>query len=263
MFNVVDAINANVVAVFQNRCDIGHACCRSQRGEQIVVRLNTIGHRAGFNLRRPTNEHGNSISAFPSRSFLTPERRGTAIGPCEALRTVVRCEHHNGIFGQAQFVELFQYQAHMVVQLNHAAAIDVLFGRIWLCQVPRLGFQVRPHMHARAVVPQKEGLFGLGSRLDKFQRAIGHHIVNGLHAFDRQRAFVLRWLSCKSFNDAAWLVLGQCFGGIVALLRFFFCIQVVEVAKELIKPVVVRQVLIAIAQVAFAKMSGAVALGFQ
>ena len=73
----------------------------------------------------------------------------------------------------------------------------------------------------------------------------------------------MRWLACKSFNDAARLVFGQGFGGIVTLLWLFLCIQMVEIAKELVKAMVVRQVLIAIAQMALTKMCCSIALGFQ
>src|SRR5437667_378498 len=64
-------------------------------------------------------------------------------------------------------------------------------------------------------------------------------------------------------NHVAWADLVQELLRVVGMRRIFHCIQVIEVAEELIEPVNGGQELIEIAEVIFAELAGRVALRFE
>ena len=121
-------------------------------------------------------------------------------------------------------------------------------------------------MHACSVHPDEKRLVGLGLLLDERLRCGGGFVVNGFHALRRQRAGVFYLAIGKTVNHTPWrvgfdevlVILGP-----VRALGFFFGIEVVEVAEKLVKTMIGRQVLVAVAQVVFTELCSGVALGFE
>ena len=76
-------------------------------------------------------------------------------GPAEFLRTVIRREDDDRVVCNPQGIELREQFADDPVQFLHTICIETELR----LAAPALG-QARPHMHARGIVPQQEGLAG-------------------------------------------------------------------------------------------------------
>ena len=120
-------------------------------------------------------------------------------------------------------------------------------------------------MHAGRVEPHKEGFVVFCRALNKLLRAIQKLEVDGFHAFFVERAGIGHAAIRKTVHHTTRpKALAECrVLRIVGIFGLFFCVQVVQVTKELIKAVLGRQELIAIAQVVFTKLSRGIALLFQ
>lgn len=117
-----------------------------------------------------------------------------------------------------------------------------------------------------AVWPRNEWLVGFVSALDEVQ-AIGEEIfVSGFHALARHRASVFDLTVGSGADHTAWAVFflkGRMLR-VVVTFGFFFRIQVVEIAVEFVEPVCCwQQVLVLVAKVIFAVLSGHVAFFFK
>ena len=117
--------------------------------------------------------------------------------------------------------------------------------------------EMREDVHLGGVPPQEEGLIVFRSAIEEVKCLGIDFFVNRLHALLSQRASVSDATIRKAVNDAArskfllefWVL------WIVAVLWFFLCVQVIEVAKELIKPVRGGQHFVAIAQVILSELT--------
>ncbi len=142
--------------------------------------------------------------------------------------------------------------------LDHAVGVDPKAG--FACDP---FFEVGKDVHFRGVPPKKEGfVFCFG--LIKEGEGVGvNFFVKGFHAFSGEGAGVGDWASGKAVDDAAWgkFLFKVGFFRVVGVFRFFFCIEVVEVAEKLIEAVCGGKHFIAIAEVVFAKLAGFVATG--
>src|SRR5262245_32792828 len=105
-------------------------------------------------------------------------------------------------------------------------------------------------MHMRGVHPQKEWFARLVLALDEVDGGGLEFIVYRLYSLLRERACVFDFLSavwiCPAMQDTAGAILlfetrEILLGGIIAQLRFFFSVQVIEVSKELIEAMHGRQ----------------------
>jgi len=102
-----------------------------------------------------------------------------------------------------------------------------------------------------------EGLIFFFGALHKIKRLHHDFIVNGLHALTGKGASVIDFSARKTMNYATrtkflfefWIF------GVIHILGLFLCIEVIEVAKELIKAMGSWQHVIAIAQVVFTKLT--------
>ena len=126
--------------------------------------------------------------------------------------------------------------------------------------------EVGPDVHAGAVVPEEERLLCLDVAIDEIHRLRVDFLVDGFHALRGQRAGIFDGLATLAVRLAvehtAWTILLFELGifRVVVGLRLFFGIQVIQVAEELVEPVHRRQVLVLIAEVVLAELSGRVAL---
>ena len=101
--------------------------------------------------------------------------------------------------------------------------------------------------------------------LHELQRLGGDLLVDRLHALLRQRAGVRDLPAGKAVDDAARtkLLLERRILEVVRALRLLFGVQVIEVAEELVEPVIGRQHLVTIAKVVLAELARRVALRAQ
>ncbi len=228
--------------------------------------------RAGLDLAGPPYEARHAPAAFPVGVLLAVERRVGAVRPGVVLGTVVGRVHDDRVVGDAELVELVEHLADLLVVRDHAIAVVVLSA---LAAVLR--GQVRPEVHRRRVVPEEEGLVRLGLLLHPPDRGRRDLLVDGLHALLGQRAGVLDRLLADSApagisrrvilvgrhamqHAAGSKSLLECrILGIVRQFWFFFGVQVIEVAEELVEAVHGRQVFIPIAEMVLAELSGGVA----
>ena len=182
------------------------------------------------------------------------------------MRAVVGRIVHDGVVGDTQFVQQIKKLTDMHVMFDHAGLI--------LIHVPtddfvRLGahliLHVGPEMHPRAVPPDEplHAFFVLA--LDEVDGGGNCFVIHGFHALFGQRAGVFDWPVGAGFDHptraerlAEFRVLR-----VIFVLGLFFGVQVIQIAKKLIKPVVCRQHLIPVAQVVFTKLTSGIALGLQ
>src|SRR5215472_7852912 len=119
-------------------------------------------------------------------------------------------------------------------------------------------------MHPRGVPPDEKRSVRFVSAVDEVQGSLQEFLINGLHAFDREWAGVLDFLSAIGFGPAMEHTPGSKFlfelgiFGIVRIPGLLLGVEVVEVAEELVKAMDRGQVLVAIAEVVFAELAGGV-----
>jgi len=105
--------------------------------------------------------------------------------------------------------------------------------------------------------PQEKRLVCLDLTLDEILGAGLDFVVNGLHPFLRQRPGVFDFAVGSGVDHAPGTVFLLELGvlGIIRLLRFFFSVEVIEVAVELVKAMVGWQVLVPVSQMVLAKLA--------
>ena len=119
---------------------------------------------------------------------------------------------------------------------------------------------MREDVHACRVPPNKEGLVLFFSALHEVKCLDHHLIVNRFHALACQRTCILDRTAGKAMYHATrteFLFELRIFR-VVWILRFFFRIQVIQVAEKLIKTMCSRQHFVTITEVILAKLSSLV-----
>src|SRR5205085_768285 len=89
-------------------------------------RDDTVQYRAGLYLARPADEAWHPPTAFPVGVLLGAEWCVGAVRPGVILGTVVGGVHDNGVIGNAQFVELVEHLANLLVMHDHPVTVRVL-----------------------------------------------------------------------------------------------------------------------------------------
>src|SRR5262245_47971498 len=117
-------------------------------------------------------------------------------------------------------------------------------------------------MHARRVEPDEERPVGARLAADEILGRAEELLVNRRHARDIQRAGILDLAVRRRLDDAAWpiLFLEIRILRVEVALGLLLGVEVVEIAEELIKAVLGRQMLVAIAEMVLAELAGGVAL---
>ena len=217
---------------------------------------------ARFDMTRPAHHGRYAVGAFPVGVLFAAERRHAGIGPGVHMRTIVGAVHDDGVVGDAQLVDLVEHGADVFVMVDHRIVIRALPAS-GLAQA--LGFGMGAEMHVSKVDPNEHRFSGLGLFFDKFGGTSGGIIIDSLHALFGQRTGVLDLAIGKAVNDAARSKFLAEFGvlRIIREFRFFFGIQMIEVAVELVETMIGRQEFILVAQVILAELAGGIALGFQ
>src|SRR6185503_19466789 len=112
-------------------------------------------------------------------------------------------------------------------------------------------------VHARRVEPTEERLVSFVLSVHEVEGCGEELFVDSFHSLLRQRASVFNLSVGVGMNHSAWTeaFLERRVLRIVRILWFFFRVEVIEVAEELIKPMFSRQELILVAKVILAKLT--------
>src|SRR6202012_2878124 len=109
----------------------------------------------GFDFVGPTDDQGNAESAFPVGVLFASERCHPAIGPAVSMRTVIGGIHHERVVRNAEFIEVVEHLANVLIVVDH---------RVVIRRLPAAGLsqafllRMREQMHVREVEPYKERL---------------------------------------------------------------------------------------------------------
>ena len=240
--------------------DVGIASHCEQGGEPVQPGEHFVADFTCLDFTRPAHDRRDPEGTFPVGVLLVAERRGCRVRPGELVGPVVGGVDHDGVVGELQVVEGFQQFADVAVMLKHAIGVLVAgHTTLALHRVAHVGKDV----HARGVHPHKKRLVGLGLLFDKCLRRRGGFIVDGFHALGGQGPGVFNLAVGKTVNHPSGrggLDEGRVILGPVRALGLFFGIEVVEVAEELVKTMIGRQVFVAVAQVVFTELCRGVAL---
>ncbi|MCY1415003.1 hypothetical protein D9M71_304700 [compost metagenome] len=242
-------------------CHVGHQIRVASRCGQcrhpVVVGDQVVEVRSRLDDFWPFHQQRHAMAAFVGSALLAVKRRSAAIRPAEFLGSVIGRVYDDGVVGNAQVIQLFQQLADLPVVLDHAIRVQAN---------PRLALglflQVGPDMHARTVEPDEKRLVGFVRLVDEVLGGLHQFVVDGFHTLARQGTGVFDLAVSERMDHPTWAVLFaklRIFGVVVGF-RFFFGIHVVQVAEELIKAMVGRQVPVAVAQVVLAELAGGVAL---
>ena len=95
-------------------------------------------------------------------------------------------------------------------------------------------------MHPRRVIPQKKWLSGVCGTLKEIDRSGSDLVVNGFHPFFGERTSIFEFSIRARSDHAARSEFLTEFGGfwIIRVLRFFLCIEVVQISEELVETMV-------------------------
>ena len=256
----LEGLSVGVVAVQELRGDVRFSG-RSHQGRNPVLRREDAVH---FGLRLhdigPADDRGHAIAALPVRVLLASERRRAAVRPGERLGAVVGRVDDDGVFGDAEVVELLQKLPDLPVMLDHAVGIGAKPRHAL-----RFGLEVGENMHPGRIEPDEERLLGVMRPVHEIERSAEEFLVRRLHALFRQGAGVLAFLLAP--RPKARIVAGSLGVGrdafhhaaraearlefrvlrIVRVLRLFLGVEVIEVAEELVEAVHGRQEFVAVA----------------
>jgi hypothetical protein len=184
-----------------------------------------------------------------------PPSQLVVVGP------VVGGVEHDGVVGDPELVEQVEELADVHVVLHHPVGVLVLTR-----YAAQLLLHMRAEMHPGAAPPDEERLPGGDRVADEADGRIGRLIVHRLHALLGEGAGVLDAPVGPAVDHpsrAKRLVEGAAVGQyhvarVVLVLGLFLGIEMVEVAEELIEPVIGGQELVLVAQVVLAELPGGV-----
>src|SRR5262245_35147190 len=241
--------------------------CPVLGGEEVV------DPGARWHQTRPAYQRRDAVATLPVGVLLSPERRRSSIRPGKSFGAVVRGVDHDRVVANAELVEFPQELANLSIMLHHAIRIDAE-PRPSL----RFGLEMRPDVHAGRIEPDEERLAVVLRAIDEIKRRLEEFLVDRLHALFGERTGVLAslfapgakaWIIAwrvgrrgKAFQDAARTKLRseRRIFRVVWVFGFVLCVEVIEIAEELVEAVNRRQELVAVAEVVFAELPGRIAL---
>ena len=278
---VVDAVDELLALGSHLIHDVGCACCCCERGEDVHVGLDAAEYLTCGNVARPAHHHRNAYAALIGRHFLAAEGRSTAVETGAVLRAVVGGVNDDGIVQHAHGFHAVEQFADLHVVFDQTAAIEIVLGGVGLCEVAILVAKPGIHVHPTSVEPHEERLVRLLRALHEVQAGGHERLIHCLHPLLAELAGVLDSL----FADLAEAGI-DCrivhLGGIamqhatsavflkelrilwiVHLLELLLGVEMIEIAKELVESMHGRQVLVTVAEVVLAELSGSVSEGLE
>ena len=267
----LEGLAAHLIARAQLLLDLRLAGGGQQGGQPVEVAADAGDVGASGDPAGPAHQGRHAEGTFPVGVLLAAEGSHAGVGPAVHMRPVVSAVHHDRVVGDAQLIEQVEHLADALVVIDHHV---VVFRLPAAAAAHILGPGVGAEVHMGGVEPHEEGLSGSHRITDE---ALGLHqefIIGRLHALARERAGALDPLAAVAVGPAVQHAAGSealaevgelriVFSGVIAQFRFFFGVEVVEVAEELVEAVHRRQMLVAIAEMVLAELAGAVALGLE
>ena len=142
-----------------------------------------VADDSGRYLLRPAHQQRYAEGAFPVGVLLAAEGRLGAIGPGIHMRPVVGGIHDEGVFGEAELVEMIEQLTDVLVVVDHGVVIRGLV----LTRLPQArGLGVCAQMHVGGVHPAEKRLASLLVPRDEVLGGGDDLIVYRLHEFARQ-----------------------------------------------------------------------------
>ena len=192
---------------------VRHAGGGEQRGQHVFVREDVVEDGAGFDDAGPADGAGHAVAAFPVTGLLVAEGRRAAVGPGEFLRAVVGGIHDDGVVLEAEFLELVEELADVVVVLDHAVGIDAETGLAFAhCGLRCVQMCMRVAFHQR-----KNGLSAFFASVMKRSASLVNSSSTVLHALLVERAGLLDLLRAvrvrPGMNHAARVHISCCISG--------------------------------------------------
>jgi hypothetical protein len=239
-------------------------------GSQSWVLDDLVRDDPGRDFAGPSDEKRDAEGALPVGVLLAAERRHpTAVH----MRAVVGRIHDERVVGDPQRIEVVEYLADILVMVDHC----VVVWRLVLTGLAEArGLRVRSQVHVGGVEPQEKRLAGVVLPLDEVLRRGDEFVVARFHALFGERAGVFDRLLADTtparllgrivlvgrvtMEDASRTeaLLEPRILRIVGVFRVFFCIEVIQVAKELVEAVRGGQEPVQIAEVVLAELPGGV-----
>jgi hypothetical protein len=159
-----------------------------------------------------------------------------------------------------EFINMVEQATDQRVVLNHPVGVEAQTGlsQIFLLHVGEV-------MHPSCVEPAKERFVRLGRAVEEVLGKTKHLFIDRFHTFLGQRARVFDPAIGEAVNDASRSLFLSEFRilRVVIVFRFLLCVEVVEVAIELVETVVGRQKLILVAKMVLPELSGHIAERFE
>ena len=253
----LEGLLAGRVALLELLDDLRLARCGHDGRDHVLVRAEIVEDGARLDHARPPDQARHAVAALPVRVLLASERRRAPVGPAHGLGAVVGRVHDDRVVRDPEVVELLQDLADVRVVLDHPVGVDPEAGLAL-----RAPLQVREDVHPRRVPPEEERLLGLVRLVDEAERPLGDLVVDRLHPLLGQRPGVLDLVVAgprpprAQHAARAEALLELRVLRIVGVLRLLLGVQVVEVAEELVEPVLGRQELVAVAEVVLPVLAG-------
>jgi hypothetical protein len=177
------------------------------------------------------------------------------------LSVLYTAVHDNRVVGDPKLIELVEELADVAVMLDHAVRIqpdarDAVGRRL----------EVGPDVHPGGVEPDEKRRVRLRRLVDEGGGVAQDLLVDRLHPLAVQRPGVLNQLGAVGIEPRvehaarAVLLPERRISRVVVALGLLLGIQVVQVAKELVKAVSGRQVLVLVAEVVLAELAGRIAV---
>ena len=148
-----EGLVASFVTIQELLLDVRITSSGQECGQPVLVGDDAIQHRACLDLARPAHEGRHAPAAFPVGVLLSAEWGDAGIRPGVVVRPVIRRVHHDGVFGNAEFIELVQHHADVLIMGHHGIVIEALAALAFV-----LLSGVGAEVHGRGVVPQEERL---------------------------------------------------------------------------------------------------------
>src|SRR5215467_4330480 len=216
----------------------------------------------------PPDHRWHAISALPVGVLLVAKRSHAGIWPGIHMRAVVSAVKKDRVIGDAELIEDVKHLANVLVVIDHHVMI---FGLPAPGLTSAFRLLVSAKMHMGGVHPDKERFARLMLALDEVDGGCLKFIVYRFHSLLGERPCIFYSLGairiCPAMQDTARTILFSeireiLLGRIIAQLRLFFRVQVIEVSKELIKSMHGRQMFITIAKMVLAELPCGVAERF-
>jgi len=105
-----------------------HSCSGGETDKEILVALDTVEHRPRRDPPRPFDEQAEHALRRPRCALLSAEGSVATVWPHHELIPIVHGVNHDGIFVDAQILELFQEGTDQLIVFQHSGSHIIFLG---------------------------------------------------------------------------------------------------------------------------------------